>query len=975
MPHQADFLHRILPPLRQAGLTELQPCYYLFGLDSNKIPHPVPFLRIEDVPVLCQTRLAGMDTYIAPAVYKDSCFGRKAVNVLEVKSLWLDIDVGKANNSYATFDEACNALQGFIAVTGLIPTVLVSSGVGLQVYYTFTHAISVAAWKQLSQLFATVCTAKGLIVDPACTTDAARVLRLPGTVHTKSGNIAQVIGDKGKDWEPKAFLSILARSLPPDTRLAPQVPITQVPDAVAQQTMIKQPLIAKAEPIVKQCKCVLTAGLCSEPQWFGMMGVLRSCVDGLEWAHKLSALDKARYVPEDTERKFYHAAENAPTRCSTFAAIAPDLCGACPHRGTITSPIQLASKPMPEPAPEPVPQSPTEHLNIPEKFTYELKPLRDVGYVVDDRGIVMIKGKVNSDGAWESEEQILTDSKIYYSHTVYDNIDGYPQRTHMFVVETRKGRELVPFSIERDMTTQRILRWFYNANVFFYRTPKPEHLVGFMERYLKVVAEASPEVKTMKRFGWNKFYDPVLKTEVDGFVTGAGIITETGLHHVRHGDVAERIASQEMTHKGSLEKWKYIPQMYKTLDQKAAQFAMCLAFAAPLMRYAPGIATSGIFSLWSTASGMGKSQVMRACASVWGDPDNQFIQRNSSQVLRQRKLSTLNNLPCYMDELTDVPDDDLYALAYTLVDGREKQKLKSSGAEMVETGDWKTITFTTANKSFKEAAARVAGDSDASLLRVVEVECDFKSYEDNPAVNQYIHACIDACRDHYGLAGPEFMFQIMKHRDRLATIAKRVEAWAQKHGFKNNERYIYSQCGVALIVGRWCVEWGLLDYDMDALEEYVLSVLVPHNRKMTQANAVKHDEMLRSYIIDRQLHTLIVNGHERLAEEAPAIGGRGAPDKYIVSYPNREVTVRMEMQEGDVYISAHDFTQWCTRHGLSDKVTLRALTRSGIDWETVNQCLTDHIAWAITPPIRAYRIRLDDLDALKNTIIAGTARG
>ena len=37
---------------------------------------------------------------------------------------------------------------------------------------------------------------------------------------------------------------------------------------------------------------------------------------------------------------------------------------------------------------------------------------------------------------------------------------------------------------------------------------------------------------------------------------------------------------------------------------------------------------------------------------------------------------------------------------------QEKQKLKSNGAEMVDTGSWSTVTFITSNKCIKEAVAR-----------------------------------------------------------------------------------------------------------------------------------------------------------------------------------------------------------------------------------------------------------------------------
>lgn len=966
----SDFLTRVLPPVKEAAPLELQGGYYLVGI-RDKIPHTVPFVRIADVPELCRTRLAGMNTYIAPASFKDIAFGRKAVNAKEMKAVYLDLDVAKPQNSYPTIQDAFASLGQFVRATGLAPTIIVHSGVGLQVYWTFEQPLEAAKWKQLMAFFAAAARAQGLIIDPSCVADAARVMRLPGTLHLTSGNMAQVLADNGQDWPLRAFWEKLKPFIPSDAEVIPQtpsMPVTGVMQKLAEQTQIKMPLTAKAEPVARGCPAVLTAGLASEPQWFHMIGVMRSCVDGREWAHKLSAMDEKRYKPEDTDAKFNRAKENSPPRCSTFAQVCPDMCARCEHQGKLTSPIQLGMNHPVAVEVEPAPQQESVtngHLQLPDKFEYPLQALQSRHFLVDERGCVQRKWEKSEDGAWSYTDTVLTPAKLYYSHAVHDTEDGAPHRTHWFVVETVKGRELVPFAIDRDMSMQRIARWFMEANAFFTNANVTATvLMAFMNTYLQSVLAGSTEIRTLKKFGWLKYPDPVLKCDVDGFAVGAGVVTETGLHHVNYAGVAQKIADDELDHKGNLEEWKHIPRMYKTLDQKVAQLAMCAAFAAPLMRFGTGIATSSIFSLWSTESGKGKSQVMRACASVWGHPDKQFIQRHSSAVLRQRKLSTLVNLPCYMDEMTDVKDEDMYALAYTLVDGREKQKLKSSGAEMVETGDWKTTTFVTANKSFKEAAARHAGSSDASILRVMEYECNFQSYEHVPEVHRYIQHCIGLCIEHYGLAGPDFLYHVMQHSDRLATLTRQVENWAMKYGFSNPERYMSSSLALYLIAGRWACEWGYLDYDMDELEKWVITEFVPHNRKHTGENVVRHDQLLRDYLVDRQLNTIVVACHERPADMAPSIAGKAGlgTDRYVISYPQREAYVRIELDEGDIYITAADLSDWCLRRGYSSKVLLRQLTAQNMVWNHARQNIMGGLDWAVLPATDTIRVKVEDVE-------------
>lgn len=963
------FLSRILPPLPPADSLGLMPCYFIVGLTGDKKdpPNSHPFTDINRAFDICN-QMPGRNIYIAPASYKDSVFGRRAANALECKALWADIDVGKEHNSYATLDDAVAALGSFAQNTGLKPTIVVHSGAGLQAYWTFDKPLVADVWKQLAKFFAVFCKQNNLILDPSRTQDVASIMRLPGTRHIKTGNIATVIFDKGRDWNAKEFFGVIKRQIKADDSLVAPAPVPPLPvnQTLLSQTTLRQDPIAKAEPIVRGCPAILTSGLCQEPQWFGMMSVMKCCVDGREWAHKLSAMDKARYIAEDTDKKFDHASPNMPMRCESFAALCPNICEKCQNRGKLTSPIQLGlNKGQAVSAPVEANSAPLEpmsdRLSIPPQTKYPLQKLQSDNFIIDERGITyrsLVKG---SSGVFEWNDIPLCLPKLYYTHSIHSIENGAPRRTHWFVVEQPDGkRENVPFVVQRDMNATNIMRWFNEANIFpASPLAKPALFLQLMNTYLQSVIGNGQELATKKHFGWTTARDKKNQCDVEGFAVGRGVVTAEGILPAQYEGVAERIAREELGTAGALDKWKAIPQMYRVLKQPAAQLAICLAFASPLMKYGSGIATSGIFSLWSSASGKGKSQVMRACASIWGDPDKQFIQRHSSSVLRMRKLSTIHNLPCYMDELTDVKDEDMYSLAYTLVDGREKQKLRSSGAEMVETGDWKTMTFTTANKSFKEAAAKVTGDSNASILRVMEIECDFQSFENVPTVRQYIAHCINLCKDNYGLAGPEFMYQLLRRSDRLATLTRRVDAWSQEKGFATEERFMSSPLALAIIAGRWAVEWGLLDYDMDALEKWILDVFVPHNRIKTKESVVEYDDVLRNYLLDRQLHILVVTNRVRPPDYQES--SRGAPDKYIVAYPPKEILVRYEQAESDFYIAWHDFRDWCKRRNISAAVLANTYIKRGLSRGKEQTNLGRGISWLCIPGTVALHISAEHL--------------
>lgn len=1014
-----NFLSRVIPPLAHGQPSKC----YIVGIDKSK-PKKLSVIQryYDDIGMAKKYALAlsqdGYNVYFTPGSFKDASAGRTQDNAHEIKCIWADIDVGKKHNSYDTRDDALNALASFIKSTGLKPTIVVSTGMGYAAYWTFTKPIPAAIWKQVAAVFAQLCRQENFIVDPACTQDTARIMRLPGTIHQKSGNLASVLIDKGKDWIAKEFVQTMGRALKtaPDVHISPPVPSNspiamsaQAQDTmrqIAQQTGVgPQPLKDSAEPIARNCPQMLTMGMCSEPQWYAGMTVLKRCKDGMKWAHTLSAMDGSRYNPFDTSAKFNHAPEDKPATCKYFESINPGLCAKCKFRGRVATPVQLAGISVAEPPQQVVitpaagsssqvqtqaisdtlpdvpqgidfdaPMTPVSPLVMPEKFIYPLHNISDLDFAVDGRGIIYKYTEKDKAGNVTPREDVICTTQLYYTHTVLDfDSDGAPKRVHWFVSVAPNGkREELPLNVEKYLSPQNIMRWFYQANMFP-ASPlvKPSLMVAFMQAYLKSVLNNNIELQTVDTFGWMEdFDDPKLGVKTDGFVIGKGVVTESGIHPIKHGEVSERIAKDELTVRGTLDNWKYVPQMYKTLKQYSAQLAICLSFAAPLMKYCSGMATNAAFSLYGKETGQGKSHVLHACAGIWGKAERMFVQRNSSTVLRMRKLATLNNIPCFLDELTDVKDEDLYSLAYSLVEGREKQKLVSSGADMVKTGSWNTVTFITANKSFKEAAAKCAGDSEATLVRVMEIKCDFKSYDNEPKVQEYIKRCIALSEQNYGLAGPEFLYQVMQHKDRLALLTRRIEAWVSKNKFSNNERYISNALALAVICGRWACEFGLLDYDMDELERWILGDFMAHNRHATQELKPEAVNILLTYIEQRQLNTLTVKSADRPANIPETISTMYNPtrDKYIISYPRNEVYLRREKDSQTIYISKSDFIRWCKANAISAMSMKDSLQNSALyDVDIVKINLTSGISWMATPTISCLRVRPKSRNSVSDT--------
>jgi hypothetical protein len=111
---------------------------------------------------------------------------RRAANAIALKAIWLDIDCNKEPpKGYPTKKDGVKALTQFCDATRTpYPTAVIDSGNGLHVYWISDEPLSPTEWLGYAKGLDALATQHGLLHDPI-TTDAARVLRVPGTSNNK----------------------------------------------------------------------------------------------------------------------------------------------------------------------------------------------------------------------------------------------------------------------------------------------------------------------------------------------------------------------------------------------------------------------------------------------------------------------------------------------------------------------------------------------------------------------------------------------------------------------------------------------------------------------------------------------------------------------------------------------------------------------------------------------------------------------
>ena len=953
-----QFLQSILP---ETGAY----CITTIDATNRNFVRNTPFNDLQSASQYAMAMAQTADVYMALSSYSVAGkFSRTVSNALRAKSFWLDLDCDSEKatygQAYANKQDAIQALGNFLKATKLPVPALVDSGYGYHVYWPLSQSVTTAQWKQLSFCLRALCQKYSLLVDHHRTCDAASILRVPGSINHKRGTTAPVVLKfmPSKLVDTMAFakqlLSLSAGA--PAMGQAPQVaPSVAVPTVGAPSVNannfsfsddfgnFKNMPPRDWKQMVIKCKQIREMGSSSYPAWMLAARTMLCTNGGPAMIHALSKRGATKYDYASTEKlinSLQQREDIGAGTCATFGANCPSKCEGCPYKGKIKSPISLAGFATPKTITMPAASMDTVDLSGGEIALGDATETVDVHPFSDGR-FTVIPGK-GVFASVESPDGSVTNACIsnieVYIHTLcIDNTQGLvPKRTYiMRKIAPGCAPVDIPFAIEDALGTNKLEVWTAQCGML----PLPANrklFFEFMNTYIATLQNNLPEVYVRNHFGWDKWTDKATGKSAPAFIVGTTMYTADGSKKVRLDERAGELAKKLGT-RGNLEDWKKVPALYKTLDQKFAQLLMCTAFGAPLMQFGRGTATNVAYNFWDINGGKGKSSILKAIASVWGDPQQMLMGRTDTTAARFQHFSVFRNLPVLIDEITGMRDSDAATLLYDIVNGREKARSTVTGTGLAQSGHWDTIAVFTANQSMYEALKDYRAQTSATCMRVIEAVCDFKDYS-NTEMQYVINDAMTAARDNYGLAGHKFIEFLMRNPKATDTIAQCAERFATKYAKASDERFWLYGMAIPLYAGRVAKAMGLLDYDMDALERYCIEELLPSLRAKVKSNKPTSANLLMEFMNDNLSAMLVVGAHTRADYDRLKSEGKiktttyeDALDPYIVKLPRDKLHIRRELDTGATYVSVTALTHWCKNRGISvesllDDIRLRTLS-------------------------------------------------
>ena len=855
------------------------------------------------------------NTYFAVSSFKDNS-SRKQTNVQEIKSFFLDIDIStdasklEMKQAYADKAEALSIVRTFINETGLPLPAVVDSGGGWHLYWILDTAITVDKWQPIADLFKQLCIKSGLHIDPRVPADSARVLRVVGTNNVKYGLEANFL-EGIRIPNPIALTQFESplRAACADRGISDVIRKPKVKfEMDATTAHLAGNKSAKFSTIaiksIKDEGCMQIKDMLAKPNsvhydlWCAGLSIANCCVDGDTAIHKLSKGHDG-YSFEDTESK---AAEfdNGPRTCGWFQNNFPRGCEGCKHAGQIATPLKLGEFvaesmidelviPTPDVTPEVMPApSAIAELVADEAPTRIKIPKLPFPYFRGMNGGIYRKTK---NEAGEAEEEVIYANDLFVMKRVKDVNEG--EVLILNLVLPQDG--LVEFAIplKSIASVDKLRDALAHHGVAVSNRKRMENIMAYivsandeLQRYMK--AEMS-----RPQFGWHE-NDSV-------FVIGRREITATGSKYSPPSAKTASLAGY-LEPTGDYDAWKTVMTTLGRPGWEYHQLGALIAFGAPLMQFT---SESGLmFNFVSENSGTGKTLIQHFINSVYGNTTQLMMRKHDTLASRYDRLGVMCNLPCCMDEVTNLSAADVSDLAYSNSEGRARNRMESgSNKERVNTAWWKTLLAVSSNASMADKLTSSKAMADGELHRVFEYEIN-KPEELDP---DYAQGMVVTLNQNYGHAGDIYLKSVMKDTKGTKALIDRVRKKInQAVGAQSSERMWIAGISCKIAGGYIAKSLGIITWDMDALFKLAIKEL-RSKRGEAADEKMSFNSVLGEFLSENKGAILQING------KADA---RSGIEQAPIYSPTVRIIGRYEPDTTKLYILQSAFKDYCVKRQI-----------------------------------------------------------
>lgn len=846
-----------------------------------------------------------LNIYFALSTFEG--FSRKAVDSIYIKSFFLDLDVGKEHNSYATKEEALAGLAQFLLNTRMPEPTIIDSGNGLHVYWILKEEVETKTWKPYAEGFKKLCVDHGLVIDPAVPADAARVLRVPYTMNynVKEGqapievtfltdiklfDLDELTPFFGSVQQESSFdLSQVKKGLDEETRKMLGLDNYEY----VFQTIAFESLEGRG---CNQIRWMLeNAASCPEPLWKAGLSVAIRCVDGDTAIHTMSE-EHPQYSHAETEKKARDCLQATWSySCEAFENTNPGGCAGCPHKGKISYPTHIGKRlRLAEPGVDDalIPDTRTpetrdishtenkENRTVQNKFPKEFITFPQFLYpfVRPVSGGVWYEppNEHKKDGTVIKKDPIMILNQDFIPiKRLYSPQDG--ETLHMRLFLPHDGIREFTLPMSAVYAPEKFKEFVAKSGVLVTLTlidKLRDYLVKWAQ-YLKQYQKADDMRMAM---GWTD-------STYSSFVAGEVEINPGGRFDCPVTPAARNVADK-IHEAGSYDVWRKSADMLNQPNLEFHALGLLMGLGSPLM---PFTNATGLMFSYCGKKGAGKTAAMHAGLSVFGDPKKQKIVTLDGATINGlwNRASTLNSLLMGIDETSNADPKRLSDVIYKgSMNNQGKIREQSSyNVERKQREGSVNITLLTTNQSNKDKMFMAKGDPGGELRRLLEIDLFRHSGKMEDSIGNEI---FDPFNQNYGHAGPMFIEYCYKLG--IPEVDRIVKTWQTRlrQEFHNDTAYTFWNGGVSacLAAGQIAERAGIISLDYERIYGHLLEELHRLHDEYNSAG-VNFEDLLSEFL------SINMNGILAFNES----------DKVSVEPRGKDLVARAEVTEGKVWIA------------------------------------------------------------------------
>jgi Domain of unknown function (DUF927) len=854
--------------------------YCVLGKDQQNVVVP-KFINTIDEAVTAVNRLLEdqQDVYFACSTYIEPT-ERKKINAKEQRILWLDIDCGfdtkkRKWKDYETKDDALKALRKFTDDTQLPEPTIVDSGRGVHCYWPFTEPVDKAIWQPVAEGLKFLCAKHSLKADGACTADMARILRVPGTRNYKDIN------------KPEDVVVINEGKATPFDELASLIPIH-----VSDKPKAKRPLdeatkailgnnSSKFMKIIERCRkddgcgqlihIMTKQSTVEEPLWRSGLSIAAYCEDSEAAIHNISK-HHPDYEYARTEAKA--SGIPGPHTCKQFEGLRPEGCDGCKHKGKITSPIELGRVILRSKGADNVVKAKSEELG------------QEVTYHIPDYPFPYFRGKnggIYKTVAEEDEEAIMVyDYDFYLVEILHDQAAGFCAWFKMHLPFDGVQEFIAPVTqlLSRDEA-----RKVLNATGIFRNGKKLDYVIDYIIAVLEAHQKQKKATTMYKQYGWNATFNKI--------IIGNREISAFGIKYVPVSEALKDV-NPALQKKGTYEEWKKAISVYERKGMELRAFGFFCAFGSLLMPFFKTREKSAVINLYNPSTGQGKSTVLQAMTSVYGNPEMnanliQLWGDTGNAVIN--RMGYMNNLPAAVDEFTKVTPDQLHDFLKFMSTGRGKNRLGSNGTNRERQNDtiFNLICVVSSNTDFRTVIFSKNAQASGEMARFLQIRIEKDHTLSKTEADEYFGRLFD----NYGHAGEIYAQWIISNLDIVKASLLETQKSIDKAWNITGEDRKYSATLAAVFLGAQIAkQLGIHNIDLEPVKQ-AIKIELEKSRIEIKARDFDAMETLTAFLHENLKNTLVIN-----SKSDSRTGLQEAP----LLKPINELRVRIEPDTNTIYI-------------------------------------------------------------------------